>query len=271
MIARTRHSPPELTLASRGFHNGDMTMKLPGIASDDLPAVLASGATDVRTIFLSMTMREPQGRDAEYLEWHSLDHRPEQYRVAGLRHSIRLVSTPACRAARAINDSRFDAVDHVMTYFFAADAALDQFNALSAALGGERRPFRLPTVHAGYFNLAGKVAARRAIAGADVIPWRPARGVYLIVEQGAQSPVALADVAGVAGIWWHEGGTPPAPRFPDTSGMQVTYCFLDDDPIETAMRLRGPLKQRWASGGVVPLLAAPFQTLVPFEWDRYLP
>ena len=142
---------------------------------------------------------------------------PEQYRIAGIRHSIRLVSTPACRAARAVSDPRYDAVDHVMTYFFADGAAFDQFNALSAALGGDRRPFRLPSVSAGYFRLAGKVAARRAIAGADVMPWRPARGVYLIVEQGAQSPADLVDVAGVAGIWWHEGGASACARLSRTT------------------------------------------------------
>jgi hypothetical protein len=250
-------------------------MMLAGTPSDDLPAVLAAGATDVSMIFVSMTAREPGGRDAEYLEWHSLDHRPEQYRVAGLRHSVRLVSTPACRAARAHSDARYAGVDHVMTYYFAQTAALDLFSALSAALSGERRPFRLPTIAGGYFRLAGKVAARRAMAGADVIPWRPARGVYLLVEQGAQSPAALADVAGVAGIWWHDGGASPAPGsaplVADNAGVQLTYCFTDDDPVQTAENLRRALEQRWASGEAVPLLAAPFHTVVPFEWSRYLP
>ena len=37
----------------------------------------------------------PTGRDAEYLRWHTLDHRPEQHRLAGVRASLRLVSTPA--------------------------------------------------------------------------------------------------------------------------------------------------------------------------------
>jgi hypothetical protein len=248
-----------------------MTMRLPGTASDNLPAVLATGATDVRAIFLSMSARTADGRDAEYLEWHSLDHRPEQHRIAGLRHSLRVVSTPACRAARLVSDARFDAVDHVMTYFFAADAAFAQFNALSAALGGERRPFRLPSVYANYFHLAGKSAARRAIAGADVIPWRPSRGIVLIVEQGERSPADLVDTEGVAGVWWHVGGPPPVGNFADNSGLQATYCFTDEDPIETARRLRAPLERRWSAGDVVPLLAAPFHTLVPFEWGRYLP
>ena len=248
-----------------------MPLKLSGTASDELPQVLATGATDVDMIFTSMSAREPNGRDAEYLEWHSLDHRPEQYRVAGLRHSVRLVSTPACRAARAFSDARYSAVDHVMTYFFAAGAALDQFRALSVALDGDRRPLRLPSVDANYFRLAGKVAARRAITGADVIPWRPALGVYLLVEQGSASPAPLVEVVGVTGIWWHRGGQSPAPGFADASGVQLSYCFLDQDPVESAERLRPTLEQRWQTEAVVPLLAAPFHTLVPFEWARYLP
>jgi hypothetical protein len=248
-----------------------MSLILSGTASDELPQVLATGVTDVDMIFTSMSARDPAGRDADYLEWHSLDHRPEQYRIAGLRHSLRLVSTPACRAARAFSDARHSAVDHVMTYFFAANAALDQFRALSEALVGDRRPFRLPSVHANYFRLAGKVAARSARAGADVIPWRPALGVYLLVEQGLSSPAALVEADGVAGIWWHQGGKPPAPGFGDASGMHLTYCFLDQDPVRVAALLRRPLEQRWQDSGVVPLLAAPFYTLVPFEWARYLP
>jgi hypothetical protein len=248
-----------------------MPYELSGAPSDELPHVLAVGAPDVEMIFTSLSAREQNGRDAEYLQWHSLDHRPEQYRIAGLRHSLRLVSTPACRAARAFSDARYSAVDHVMTYFFAAAAALDQFRALSEALAGERRPFRLPSVDSNYFRLAGKVAARSARAGADVIPWRPARGVYLLIERGLASPASLVEIPGVAGIWWHQGGKSPAPGFPDAGGMQLSYCFLDEDPVQVAERLRAPLEQRWRSGAAAPLLAAPFYTLVPFEWQRYLP
>ena len=246
-------------------------MDLSGTPSDQLPDVLATGATDIRVVFVSMAARERDGRDAEYLEWHSLDHRPEQHRLGGLRQSLRVVSTPACRAARAFSDPAYDAVDHVMTYFFADGAALDQFKVLSGALGGDRRPFRLPSVQSAYFRLAGKVANPRAIAGADVIPWRPTLGIYLIVERGVESPTVLSTLDGIAGIWWLEGGVPPAPGFADTTGIQVTYCFLDDDPVVTAERLRSPLERRWAPGRIVPLLAAPFHTIVPFEWDRFLP
>ena len=247
-----------------------MCYQLSGTSSEQLPAVLASGATDVGRIFVSMSEREESGRDADYLQWHSLDHRPEQYRLAGIRNSLRLVSTPACRAARAVSEPSYDAVEHIMTYYFTEDAALDQFTALSRALEGDRRPFRLPTVDANYFNLAGKLAAPEAVAGADVIPWRPAKGIYLLVEKGEASPEALVDVAGVAGVWWHRGGAPVQQGFKDNSGLQLTYCFLDEDPLTVAERMPTLLQPRWENG-VTPLLAAPFYVLVPFDWDRYLP
>jgi len=248
-----------------------MMFELRGVPSDRSPDVLATGTTDVGRIFLSMSAREQQGRDSQYLQWHSLDHRPEQYRIAGLRHSLRLVSTPACRDARPFGDGQYDAIDHVMTYFFAEGAAFDQFKALSEALSGDRRPFRLPSVMSGYFTLAGKVAAPRASCGADVIPWRPTRGAYLIIERSDESPIPLAEEPGIAGIWWYKRDTSDLTADSQSAGLQFTQCFLDDDPVATAQRLRSVLERRWAAGRSAPLFAAPFYTLVPFEWDRHLP
>jgi hypothetical protein len=55
------------------------------------------------------------------------------------------------------------------------------------------------------------------------------------------------------------------------AGRQLTYCFLDDDPVATAERLRPVLTARWAQADVEPLLAAPFHPVVPYQWDRYVP
>jgi hypothetical protein len=221
--------------------------------------------------FISLSAREPEGRDAQYIEWHSLDHRPEQYRLAGLRNALRLVSTPACRSARAASDGPLDAIDHVMTYLFTDAGSLPAFGALGAALDEVGRfPLRLPSV--GYLtaSLAGKAAAPRAVVGADVLPWRPALGVYLIIEEGLVSPEALIETPGVAGTWWFRGDLAPAP-YDDARGRQITYCYLDDDPVQTAERLKEPLRRRWASGEAKGLLAAPFYPIEPFHWDRHLP
>jgi hypothetical protein len=249
-----------------------MPRGLGGTPSDQLPGVLAAGSTDVTMIFVSMSARELEGRDAEYLEWHSLDHRPEQYRVAGLRHSLRLVSTPECRAQRAVSEARYEATDHVMIYFWTNEDALGPFGALSDALTGNRRGVSLPSVGFGTFQLAGKVAVPRVAVGADVLPWRPALGAYLLIEQGeAAPPGTVVDVDGIAGAWWHGGMVTETPFTIDSRGLQFTIFFLDDEPVEVADRMRGPLEERWSPGDIVPLLAAPFHLVVPFAWDRYLP
>ncbi len=248
------------------------TRRLPGTPSDQLPGVLAAGTTDVTTIFASFSARQPEGRDEEYLEWHSLDHRPEQYRIDGLRHSIRLVSTPGCREQRATSTARYEAVDHVMTYLFADVGAMVHFNALSDALPAERRPLTLPSIEYGVYELAGKLAAPRAVTGADVIPWRPALGVYLLVEDGTASPENLVDVDGVAGAWWGHGITTDTPFTIDRQGLQITYLFLEEDPEAVAGRLASTLQDRWAGPGrPTALLAAPFYVVIPFEWGRHLP
>lgn len=247
-------------------------MHLEGTPSDRLPDVLATGETAAHYVFVSLSARHPDGRDAEYIEWHSLDHRPEQYRLPELRHSLRLVSTPACRKARAISTDQYDAADHVMTYMFTGEEGLPGFTALGDALHlAGRMPLRLPSVGYMTAGLAGRVAAEHAVAGADVVPWRPALGVYLIIERGHAPAEFLADVPGVAGVWWYHGAQAPQPFGSDARGLQVTYCYLDADPIAAAAALGEALRPRWASGDIQPLLAAPFLAIVPFDWTRHLP
>src|SRR5690606_30419136 len=53
--------------------SGNVNMHLEGTPSDQLPEVLDTGTTPIRHVFLSLSAREPDGRDAEYIEWHTLD------------------------------------------------------------------------------------------------------------------------------------------------------------------------------------------------------
>jgi hypothetical protein len=246
---------------------------LVGRPSDAVPAMLATGRTDITALYMSMSARHPEGRDADYLQWHSLDHRPEQHRLTALRASFRLVSTPACRAARVASDERYDATDHLMTYLFADVAGLVRFNDLNIAMAqAGRTPYLLPLVERAVYRLGGTIAAPRIKVGADVLPWWPAKGVYVLVERGEAPASELIDVPGVGGAWWGDAlpmGPPYTTRA--NTGLQITYCFLDDDPVRTAERLRPVLDKRWSHSGVTPLLAAPFHVIVPYEWDRYLP
>jgi len=97
-------------------------------------------------------------------------------------------------------------------------------------------PLRLPTVEFMTANLAGKVAAPHAVAGADVIPWRPAQGFTSSSKQ-VRFPPTPWPRSRVAGVWWYHGALAPEPYSTDNRGMQITYCYLDDDPVATAQRL----------------------------------
>ena len=89
-----------------------------------------------------------------------------------------------------------------MTYFFSDTAGLDGFLTLSAALGGAGRKLPLlPPVERGVYGVQSRVAAARVKVGADVLPWWPARGVYLLLETSGAPTTELVEVDGVAGIW----------------------------------------------------------------------
>jgi hypothetical protein len=247
-------------------------MMLPGTPSDEVADVLAAGRGDITTMFISMATRHPDGTDAEYLRWHTLDHRPEQHRLVAVRASLRLVSTPECRQSRAAASDRFATVDHVMSYFFTDTAGLDSFDRLSTALGGAGRKLPLlPPVERGVYAVAAKATAPRVKIGADVLPWWPAVGVYLLLETNASAPVGLVDVDGVAGVWSATSQAVDASLASAPAGQTISYFFLDDDPVSAAERLRPALEERWSDGAVTPLFAAPFHPVVPYEWDRYVP
>jgi len=266
---------------------------LAGNPSDDVPSILAEGRSGVTTIYMSMSARHPHAQDAEYLRWHSFDCRPEQHRLPQLRASLRLVSTPACRAARARSEGIYDSVDHVMTYFFADPAGLPSFAKLTEALrSAGRKPYMdgrdgseemrlLPQLQTGLYRLDGMAAAPRIKVGADVLPWWPLRGAYLLVERGQSPARDLTQVPGVGGAWWGPTFEPDAEFSARanqmaaadlvTDELHVTYCFLDDDPVAVSEYLRPVLEKRWADIGLVPLLAAPFYPVVGCDFDRHLP
>lgn len=244
--------------------------ELVGSPSDEVPAILDTGRSDVTTLFVSMSRKHEEGHDADYLRWHSLDHRPEQQRLASLRSSIRLVSTPACREQRAADAPALSDVDHVMIYFFAGQQGLDEFHDLAVALNeAGRSPFIMPPVARGVYATKPGVAEPRIRTGADVLPWLPIRGMYLLVEEGDPAPPLPCGIEGVAGAWTSE--SVPTEISSVGEGQRLTLCFLDGDPVNVARKIRPYLEARWQGSGLKPLLAAPFYSVVPYEWDRYLP
>lgn len=250
---------------------GDPYAALVGTASDEAEAIRATGTGDVTAFYLSLSARDPEGQDARYLAWHTLDHRPEQYRLTAIKAALRFVSTPACRAARAATAPPFDAIDHVMAYFFTDLGGLEGFSDLAVALrDAGRMPYALPSVDYGVFVVEERLADPRIRAGAEVLPWWPARAAYLLIEEGGDgSSRTLLDVPGVVGLWRASGQ--PGPFSKAQPDRRVAILFLDDDPVATAERLKPVLAERWRAAGIRPLFAAPFHPIVPHEWDRHLP
>jgi len=243
---------------------------LGGQASDALPDVLQTGQSEIAALFVSMAERHPTGDDASYLYWHTMDHRPEQMRLPEIQASLRVVSTPECRAARGASVDTYDAVDHVMTYFFTDIAGLDGFGALSDALhAGGRTPFVLPPVDRGVFVVSERRASPRVKAGADVLPWLPIRGAYVLLETEADEAPDLTGIDGVAGQWSTRAVASPVATVAEDD--LLTFLFLDGDPVVTAVAINAALQSRWQRGHGTPRLAAPFYCVVPFEWTRYLP
>ena len=114
-------------------------------------------------------------------------------------------------------------------------------------------------------------AAPRIKVGAEVLPWWPAVGAYVLVEQGQAAAAELVEVPGVGGIWTVLT-TPADAKFSSAEpGLRITFCFLDDDPVETAKRLGPTLEKRWAQTDITPLLAAPFQIVDPATLGSHLP
>lgn len=163
----------------------------------------------VRACVLSLSARHPEGRDAEYIDWHIHDHLPEQYGIEQVVHGERWTATHEQHAA------------HAVQYLFADPLApaLDRFFALGAELReAGRMPIALPPV---------ELAAYEFVRATDpVAPWRPCRGVYLAIST---DPVAIPAIDGVQGLWTFAGGR-FHDRFVDTTGRFLTVSYLQDDP-----------------------------------------
>lgn len=241
----------------------------------------------IRLAVFSLTGNAPSGDDASYLEWHALDHMPEQYSLPGVAKAQRWKSTPACRQQRAAEHESVAAVENVVSYLMGepAVATLEEFMALGKTLADLGRfPEAIPSRFLGGFELLGAHASPRVLVSDEVVPWRPNLGLYLLIERivdragagaflqrvHAEHIPSLLEVPGVAGVWWF--GTTPRYRHPTFSvgNFRVTACYLDGPPVEVAASLAPLLEQRWQDRSIEPWLAAPFESVVVWDWRRFL-
>lgn len=202
---------------------------------------------DVVAGFFAFTEVPPHAQGA-YDEWHRLDHLPEQYAIDGVALGQRWVANPSCLAARVggPGDPLLRA-QHLTLYLMTEplEATLVEFRQLAVDLRAAGRFFADREAHlAGPWPVAGRAAAPRVLVRPEVVPWRPATGVYAAVGVAGDDPTALEElvgVAGVAGAWSFDDGA-----------LRIDVLWLDGDPLAVAADLAPLVVGARLAGPYVP-------------------
>jgi hypothetical protein len=222
--------------------------------------------------FFSFTEITDPGEHRSYNEWHQLDHLPEQFQLPGIRFGQRWVSTPECRRARAVDGPTLQAVHYLTLYLM--DEPIEETLSAFAELGKRLREEGRFHEHrrallSGPFVVVGQYASARALVSAQVLPHRPHRGVYAIVDRVGTAPADLTGVfaadESVSGVWRFQGAPELGARRWSPGERQITLCFLDQAPLDAADRLGSLLGNRAEDVE----LAGPFETIEPWCWDWF--
>jgi len=223
----------------------------------------------VKVGFFSFTEITDPTEHHAYNEWHQLDHMPEQFPLPGIAFGQRWVSTPACRAARAI-DGELLAPIHYVTLYLMVDPVEDtlrDFMALGRELHEVDRFHQHRHAHlSGPFVVADTMAAPRVLVSAEAVPFRPNRGIYVAVADGdtpALDPKGVLDEPGVAGAWTFTSTESFDSRW-RTGRRAVTVVWLDGEPLTVAPALDGLI-----APAAEVVFAGPFETVVPWQWDWF--
>ncbi len=238
----------------------------------------------VKAAFFSFTPPAPPDDDGSYLRWHLLDHMPEQYQLPGIQLGLRYVADGDYLNACVVGHPPLEQVGNVVNYLVGdpVQQTHDDFMALGRRLAEVGRfPERRPSLQLRMPALLRWHAAPRALISAEVVPFRPHRGVVIVVEEPAGGDVAswlqwldkehhqsVLATPGVAGVWFY-GSTSTWVLHPATRGdpQHVTVIYLDADPLATTKALAPLFEDRWRSGAVRPLYAGPLRT--PVEWEAW--
>lgn len=221
--------------------------------------------------------------DVDYLRWHLMDHMPEQYSLPGIAFGQRWIADGKYLDARLIAEGASGNIGNVVNYLVREPVVetLDDFMSLGARLSAAGRyPIARPALQISAARLLHRVAAPRVMVSANVIPFRPHRGVLLLVEDRPSEDDAdwlawiqrenlpeLLLLDGVAGAWMFAS---PEDWLPESSlwserRQYVTVVYIDGEPLSTAASARAAVEQRWESGRVRPVFAGPLRSMIAYE------
>jgi hypothetical protein len=237
-----------------------------------------------RAAFFSFTPPAAADDDGSYLQWHLLDHQPEQYQLPGMLLSTRWIADGDYATARIAGSGSLEDVGGVVNYIVGepVQETHDGFMELGGRLAElGRYPEVRPSLGLRMLALLRWYSSPRALISPEVVPFRPHRGVVVLVEEPADEDVAawlqwlhaehypaVCDVRGVAGAWMY-GSTNTWSLHPAAEGppLYVSVVYLDEDPLRVTKELVPVLEERWATGAVRPLFAGPLRTMV--RWDAW--
>lgn len=237
----------------------------------------------VKAGFFSFTAAAPPDDDGSYLRWHLLDHMPEQYQLPGIVHGLRWIADGDYPGHRLAARGALTELGNVVHYLVGdpVERTFDDFVALGRALRDNGRfPVVRPSLQVAGLRLLQWHAAPHALVSDVVVPFRPHRGVVLIVEEPtdgrpdawlqwlhAEHYPELLATPGAVGAWTFGTGSgwSHRPRGWHTGHQYVTVVYLDDDPLATTAALAPLIERRWRSAAVRPVFAGPLRTMIGWE------
>jgi len=236
----------------------------------------------VKAGFFSLTPSAPADDDGSYLRWHLLDHMPEQYQLPGIVHGLRYIADGDYADHRLAAQGPLEQLGNVVNYLVGdpVEQTFDDFVTLGRELRERGRfPVTRPSLQVSGLRLLDWQSSPRALISAEVVPFRPHRGVLLIVEEAlaarpdqwlqwlhAEHYPALLATPGTAGAWTF--GSTRAWRAQQgwrTEPHYISVVYLDDDPLATTESLAPIVEERWRSGAVRPGFAGPLRTMISWE------
>jgi hypothetical protein len=236
----------------------------------------------VRAAFFSWTEPAAPDDDGSYLRWHLLDHMPEQYQLPGIQLALRYIADGEYLQSRITANGLLANVGNLVNYCVGdpVQQTHDDFLQLGTRLAQIGRfPELRPVLQLSMPALVHWYAAPQALVSAEVVPFRPHRGVVVIVEEPVGDDVdgwlqwlhtdhlpAVLRVAGVAGVWMYgDTSTWNLSPMAEASPQYTTVIYLDKDPLLVSRSLRPLIENRWDSNSVRPVFAGPLRTMI--EWE----
>ncbi len=249
--------------------------------------------------FFSFVQLDDPSVHRAYNEWHQLDHRPENLALPGVAWGDRWARRGALKDHGQVTNE-FVGVDYVAMYWFRQplEDAVDAWDRLGEASFQWGRGPIIPGVTRpllGFFRPVAGVSASRVGVSADVLPFRPNRGIHLTLSryqdhhglathdryrwESTRLIPALVALPGVAGAWTFSfSHSQEHTRLPvsgdstlEPASLRIRLCYLDDDPVAASDAIAAETARvdldssDDARAAEEVLISGPLSTIIPWQ------